>query len=74
MSLISESSKTDGSVEPTPESKFRSRKFLLSCASIAAGTALVVGGFISGDNWVSVAQFVTVGYVAGQAWEDRGRR
>jgi hypothetical protein len=72
MSQISESSKTAGSAEPTPESKFRSRKFILSCATIAAATALNVGGFITGDNWVSAAQFVTVGYVIGQAWQDRG--
>lgn len=74
MSQISESSKTDGSVARIPSlaERFQSRKFILSSVAIGTATGLLIAGFINGDNWVSVAQFVTVGYVVGQAWQDRG--
>lgn len=73
MSQISASSETAGSVEPTLRRKIQSRKFLVAVGVLVAATVLLVMGFITGEHWVQVAQFVTVGYVVGQAWQDRAR-
>jgi len=73
MSQTSESSKQDGSGVPTLSARVQSRKFILCSTVLAVATYLLVDGYISGDNWVDVAGMVTVGYVVGQAWQNRGR-
>lgn len=74
MSQISESSKKDGSDAHTLSARVQSRKFILACSVLVSATALLIKGLITGDNWVDVASVVTVGYVVGQAWQNRGGR
>lgn len=50
--------------------KVNSRKFALACGVISVATALVVGGYITGDNWVNIATVITGAYMAAQAWLD----
>lgn len=53
--------------------KLNSRKLALSVGTIGAATGLLVGGFLSGDNWVNVVSITAGAYLATQAWQDKGK-
>ncbi len=53
--------------------KLNSRKLALAIGCILSATALLVGGYISGDNWVNCVSITAGAYMATQAWEDKGR-
>ena len=54
--------------------KLNSRKLLLSGLVLLGSAALLVGGYITGDNWVNIATVITAGYMATQAWEDKANK
>lgn len=54
--------------------KLNSRKLAMSAGVIIGGTALLVNGYITSDNWMHLATFVTGGYMATQAWVDKDKK
>ena len=71
MSQTSENLSTDGLDERTLKQRMASRKFILACGILVTATILLIKGFVSGDNWVDVSGIVGVGYIVGQAWQNR---
>jgi hypothetical protein len=54
--------------------KLNSRKLALAVGVILSATALLVGGYISGDNWVNVTTVTSAAYMATQVWQDRSKQ
>lgn len=53
--------------------KLNSRKLALTVGVILSAVGLLVGGYISGDNWVNVVSITAGAYMATQVWQDRGK-
>jgi len=53
--------------------KLNSRKLTLTAGVILSATALLVGGYITGDNWVNVVSVTSAAYMTTQVWQDRGK-
>lgn len=53
--------------------KLNSRKLALTAGVILSATALLVGGYITGDNWVNVTTVTSAAFMATQVWLDRGK-
>lgn len=49
--------------------KLNSRKLALTTGIIGAATALLVSGYITGDNWVNVAIVTSTAYMATNVWQ-----
>jgi hypothetical protein len=58
----------------TFKQKLNSRKLALAVGVLCSSSALLVGGYISGDNWVNVTSVIGGAYMATQAWLDRGKQ
>ena len=54
--------------------KLNSRKLALTVGVILSATALLVGGYISGDNWVNVTTVTSAAYMATQVWLDKSKQ
>lgn len=54
--------------------KLNSRKLALTIGVILSATALLVGGYISADNWVNVTTVTAATYMATNVWQDRGKQ
>ncbi len=53
--------------------KLNSRKLVLTIGLILFATALLVGAYITGDNWVNVATVTSAAYMATNVWESRSK-
>lgn len=53
--------------------KLNSRKLALAVYITLVATALLVLGYITGDNWVNVTTVTAGAYMATQAWIDRNK-
>jgi len=49
--------------------KLNSRKLALTLGVLGSATALLVGGYITGDNWVNVATVTAAAYMATNVWQ-----
>ena len=54
--------------------KLNSRKLALTIGMLFASSALLVGGYLSGDNWVNANTVTAAAYMATQAWLDRSKQ
>ena len=54
--------------------KLNSRKLALTVGLILSSTALLVWGYITGDNWVNVATVTSAAYMATNVWEARSKQ
>ena len=54
--------------------KLNSRKLALAVGVLLSATMLLIGGYITGDNWVNVTTVTSGAYMATQAWIDRGKQ
>jgi len=53
------------------DTKFRSRKWLITLLTFGVSTVLLVNGYIDGTIWRDVAIMVGGAYMASQAYVDR---
>jgi len=51
--------------------RVNSRKLYLAIGVILFATMLVIGGYISGDNWVNAVSITAGAYMGSQAYVDR---
>ncbi len=50
--------------------KFQSRKFLATVGVFVVVTGLLLTGFLTGDQYVSLVQFILPAFVFAQAYQD----
>lgn len=50
--------------------KFKSRKFLATVGVFVVITGLLLTGFLTGDQYVSLVQFILPAFVFAQAYQD----
>lgn len=50
--------------------KFKSRKFLATVGVFVVVTGLLLTGFLTGDQYVSLVQFILPAFVFAQAYQD----
>lgn len=51
--------------------KLNSRKLALTVGVILSATALLVGGYITGDNWANTIVIVSGEYMITQVWQGK---
>ncbi len=54
--------------------KLNSRKLALTVGIILTATALLVWGYLTGDNWVMVVQVTAGAYMVSQVWQDKSKK
>ena len=55
----------DANTLPTDESKYSSRKFILTAASLFVSMAALFTGFLSGEEFVDIIPMILLFYVGG---------
>ena len=59
--------------DKTFRQKVNSRKFSLAVGVILFATVLLVGGYITADNWVNITTVTSAAYMALQTYLDRSK-
>lgn len=53
--------------------KLNSRKLAMAMYVTLSASALLMGGYLSGDNWVNVVAITAGAYMTTQAWADKSK-